>query len=261
MGSDGAFPHHGRTGGSRQILRLSDDENRLLVALPQREQDLLKRDLVACALLRGDVLYEAGGEVEHVYFPQSGVAALVAVMEDGAAVEMATIGREGIVGFSTAEPTGAFARCVVQIPGRARRIPIDRFRAVYAESPALRALVERYREALACQVMQTVACNALHGVEQRFCRWLLTCRDRTGGNVVPLTQEAMAEMLGVQRTTVTAAARSLQDQGLIRYRRGLIECVDLAGLEAASCECYRVVRARFEALLPSTYGDPPQAGQ
>ncbi len=102
-----------------------------------------------------------------------------------------------------------------------------------------------------------MACNALHSVEQRFCRWLLTCRDRTGSDVVPLTQEAVAEMLGVQRTTVTAAARNLHDQGLIRYRRGLIECIDVAGLHGSACECYCVVRARFEQLLPLTYEDAP----
>lgn len=194
--------------------------------------------------------------MEHVYFPQSGVVSLVALMRDGSSVEAATIGREGAVGLLTAAGARhASTRGVVQIPGRARRIEIARFRAVLEKSAALRDLLDRYTEAFLAQVLQTVACNALHSVEQRFCRWLLTCRDRTGADVVPLTQEAVAEMLGVQRTTVTAAARALQDAGLIRYRRGLIECVDLAGLHATSCECYDVVRGRFVQMLPLTFED------
>lgn len=252
--------HHGGA-MRRPLLRLSEDENRLLVALPPDELDRLRPHLMPCALLRGDVLFEPDAPPEHIYFPQSGVIALVAVMRNGDAVESTTIGREGLVGCAAAAGLpGTFARGIVQIPGRARRIEITRFRTILADCPVLRDLIERYREALLAQVMQAVACNALHSVEQRFCRWLLTCRDRTGGSVVPLTQEAMAEMLGVQRTTVTAAARSLQSQGLIRYRRGLIECVDIAGLEAASCECYGVVRERFEELLPSTYVDPSKDG-
>lgn len=238
----------------RNVLRLRDDENSLLQALPPEDLALIEPHLAPAALMRGDVLFEALDQMEHVYFPQSGVISLVALMRDGASVEAATIGREGAVGLLTAVGARqASTRGVVQIPGRARRIEVARFRAALDKSAALRDLLDRYTEALLAQVLQTVACNALHSVEQRFCRWLLTCRDRTGTDVVPLTQEAVAEMLGVQRTTVTAAARALQDHGLIRYRRGLIECVDVPGLHATSCECYDVVRSRFEQLLPHTY--------
>lgn len=244
----------------RSVLRLHDDENRLLKALPAEDFALLKPHLQPAALLRGDVLFEAVDDIEHVYFPQSGVVSLVTLMRDGSSVEAGTIGREGGVGMIVgAGSRQAATRGVVQIPGRARRIEVARFRAALDRSAALRDLVHRYTEALLAQVLQSVACNALHSVEQRFCRWLLTCRDRTGSDVIPLTQEAVAEMLGVQRTTVTAAARALQDQGLIRYRRGLIECVDVAGLQETSCECYQVVRARFEQLLPLTYKDTPEA--
>ncbi|MGJ3263960.1 MAG: Crp/Fnr family transcriptional regulator [Salinarimonas sp.] len=242
----------------RSVLRLRDDENRLLKALPPEDFELLKPHLAPAALLRGDVLFDALDTIEHVYFPQSGVVSLVTLMRDGSSVEAGTIGREGAVGLITGSGTRqATTRGVVQIPGRARRIEVARFRAALERSAALRDLVDCYTEALLSQVLQTVACNALHSVEQRFCRWLLTCRDRTGSDVIPLTQEAVAEMLGVQRTTVTAAARALQNQGLIRYRRGLIECVDLPGLHETSCECYDVVRSRFQQLLPLTYQDPP----
>lgn len=251
-----------KTESMRSVLRLHDDENRLLKALPEEDFALLKPHLQPAALLRGDVLFDAAEPIEHVYFPQSGVVSLVTLMRDGASVEAGTIGREGGVGLVTASGTRlAAARGVVQIPGRARRIEVARFRAALERSAALRDLVQRYTEALLTQVLQTVACNALHSVEQRFCRWLLTCRDRTGTDVIPLTQEAVAEMLGVQRTTVTAAAKALQAQGLIRYRRGLIECVDLPKLQATSCECYDVVRSRFEQLLPMTYRDPPSSSE
>lgn len=242
----------------RSVLRLRDDENRLLKALPAEALALIEPQLAPVSMLRGDVLFEASDPIEHVYFPQSGVVSLVALMRDGASVEAATIGREGAVGILTdAGARHASTRGVVQIPGRARRIEVARFRAALERSPAIAELVDKYTEALLAQILQTVACNALHSVEQRFCRWLLTCRDRTGSDVVPLTQEAVAEMLGVQRTTVTAAARNLHDQGLIRYRRGLIECIDVAGLHGSACECYCVVRARFEQLLPLTYEDAP----
>jgi CRP-like cAMP-binding protein len=242
----------------RELFQLSKDENRLLIAADPSDRALLKPHLDPVTMLPGDVLFEAGASVEHIYFPQSGVVSLLTPMLDGTFVECGTIGREGAAGLLTGVGGGqALNRAIVQIAGRALRIKTVRFREILSQSTTLQEIRSRYNEALLSQVLQTVACNTLHSVEQRFCRWLLICRDRTGSDLVPLTQEALAEMLGVQRTTVTAAARTLQARGLIRYRRGVIECVDIEGLQGTSCECYEAMRSVFERLLPFTYRDPP----
>jgi CRP-like cAMP-binding protein len=243
---------------SRELFQLSKDENRLLIAVDPVDRALLKPHLDPVTMLPGDILFEAGAPVEHIYFPQSGVVSLLTPMRDGTFVECGTIGREGAAGLLTGMGAGqALNRAIVQIAGRALRIRTERFREILARSETLQMIRGRYNEALLSQVLQTVACNTLHSVEQRFCRWLLICRDRTGSDLVPLTQEALAEMLGVQRTTVTAAARTLQAKALIRYRRGVIECVDIDGLHGTSCECYDAMRGVFERLLPYTYKDPP----
>ncbi len=242
---------------SRQIFQLSKDENRLLIAIGPADLNQLKPHLEPVTMMPGDILFEAGAVVDYIYFPQSGVVSLLSIMKDGTPVESGTIGREGAAGLLTGLGSGvALNRAVVQIAGRALRIRTEAFRPVLEGSPALQEIKARYSEALISQVLQTVACNTLHSVEERFCRWILTCRDRTGSELVPLTQEALAEMLGVQRTTVTAAARSLQARGLIRYRRGVIECVDSEGLHGAACECYDSMRNVFERLLPYTYREP-----
>lgn len=243
---------------SRALFQLSMDENRLLVAADPVDRTLLKPHLEPVTMLPGDILFDAGEVIEHIYFPQSGVVSQLAAMKDGTFVECGTIGREGAVGLLTGLGSGkALKRAVVQIAGRALRIRKSTFQSVLTNSKTLQELRERYLEALLAQALQTVACNTLHSVEQRFCRWLLICRDRTGSDVIPLTQEALAEMLGVQRTTVTASARALQAKNLIRYRRGVIECVDIEGLRKTSCECYETMRGIFETLLPYTYKDPP----
>jgi len=242
----------------RELFQLSKDENRLLIAAAPEDRVLLKPHLHPVTMLPGDILFEAGAPVEHIYFPQSGVVSLLTPMRDGTFVECGTIGREGAAGLLTGVGAGqALNRAIVQIAGRALRIRTDRFREILTQSVTLQEIRNRYNEALLSQVLQTVACNTLHSVEQRFCRWLLICRDRTGSDLVPLTQEALAEMLGVQRTTVTAAARALQARGLIRYRRGVIECVEIDGLRDTACECYDAMRGVFERLLPFTYRDPP----
>ena len=242
----------------RAVLQLSTDENRLLVAANPVDRALLKPHLEPVTMLPGDILFDAGETINHIYFPQSGVVSQLAAMRNGMFVECGTIGREGAVGLLSGLGSGkALKRAVVQIAGRALRIKKTTFQEILENSETLQDLKERYSEALLAQALQTVACNTLHSVEQRFCRWLLICRDRTGSDLIPLTQEALAEMLGVQRTTVTAAARALQAKNLIRYRRGVIECIDVSGLRETSCECYETMRGIFEELLPFTYRDPP----
>jgi len=241
-----------------RLFQLRTDENRLLVAADPVDRSLLKPHLETVTMLPGDILFATGEVINHIYFPQSGVVSQLAAMKDGTFVECGTIGREGAVGLLTGLGSGkALKRAVVQIAGRALRIKKSTFQGILENSKTLQDIRERYSEALLAQALQTVACNTLHSVEERFCRWLLICRDRTGSDVIPLTQEALAEMLGVQRTTVTASARALQAKNLIKYRRGVIECVDIDGLRHTSCECYETMRGIFERLLPYTYKDPP----
>jgi CRP-like cAMP-binding protein len=200
---------------------------------------------------QGALLHEQGELIERVYFPNSGMISLLAVMEHGNAVETATIGREGAVGATAGlGPRHAFTRAVVQMPGSASQISTSKFQAVVTASSPIRDIIVRHNEVLLAQVQQSAACNALHEAESRFCRWLLQSRDRSDNDVVPITQEFLAQMLGVRRTTVTLVAQSLQDAGLLRYRRGRIEILDRSTLEGRACECYRVVRRTIEQHLP-----------
>jgi CRP-like cAMP-binding protein len=172
-------------------------------------------------------------------------------MENGAAIESATIGREGALGLMAAvAPRQSLSRAIVQTPTRAARIRAELLHESWEKSPRIRDLVDRHTEALYGHAIQSVACNALHSVEARFCRWLLTCHDRISSNTVALTQEFLADMLGVQRTTVTAVARTLQAKGAIRYRRGVVDIIDRQVLEQLACECYGVIRRTYERLLP-----------
>jgi CRP-like cAMP-binding protein len=228
--------------------------NRFLAALGPSDQALLNPHLRPVALERGTVLYEAGDEIEHVYFPHSGMVSLVAVMQSGATVETATVGRGGVIGAMTAFGSrAALGRAVVQLPGAAMRISAGQFRAAARESDSIRELVVRYNDLLISQIQQSVACNALHALEARLCRWLLQTHDCVDGDTIPLTQEFLAQMLGVRRTTVTIAARLLQSAGLIRYRRGLIQIVNREALEKAACECHPTVRQNVER----TFSSPP----
>jgi CRP-like cAMP-binding protein len=224
--------------------------NRLLAALGPEHIGLLVPHLANTELEQGAMLQEQGEGIERVYFPHSGMISLVAVMQQGNAVETATIGREGAVGaMSGLGPRHAFTRAVVQMPGTASQIATTKLQQVVRQSTAIRDIIVHYNEVLLAQVQQSAACNALHEAEARFCRWLLQSRDRSDSDVVPITQEFLAQMLGVRRTTVTLVAQSLQDDGLLRYRRGRIEIVDRAGLEARACECYGVVRREIEQHL------------
>jgi len=230
-------------------------KNRLLAALPPEDLAPLAAHLSHQELDKGRHLYEPGDPIEAIYFPHDCVISLMTLMENGAAIESATIGREGALGLMAAvAPRQALVRAIVQTPGAASRISASALHDAAHRSAALRSLIDRHTEALFGHAIQSVACNALHGVEARFCRWLLSCRDRIDGDTISLTQEFLADMLGVQRTTVTAVAGGLQARGLIRYRRGVVDILDRAGLEAVSCECYGAVRRGYERLLPVSFG-------
>jgi CRP-like cAMP-binding protein len=226
-------------------------QNRLLASLPADDYRLVAPHLTHVDIERGRVLYEPGDRIEAVYFPHDGVISLMTLMENGAAIESATIGREGALGLMVAvAPRQSLSRAIVQTPCRAARISAGQLHEAWTKSQTIRSLVDGHTEALFGHAIQSVACNALHSVEARFCRWLLTCRDRISSDQMALTQEFLADMLGVQRTTVTVVARALQEKGYIRYRRGVVDIVDRPGLEATSCECYGVVKRNYERLLP-----------
>ena len=228
-----------------------ENRNRLLASLPASDLQLLGPHLVHLTMEKGALLCEPGDPIEHVYFPHDAVVSLMTVMRSGESVESSTVGREGAFGLGACvAPRRALSRAIIQVSGRASRVEADRLHEVWTQSPKLRTLVDRHAEALYGHAIQSVACNALHSVEARFCRWILSCRDRIDSNSVALTQEFLADMLGVQRTTVTAVARAMQASGLIQYRRGVVDITDRAGLEAISCECYGAVRATYDRLLP-----------
>lgn len=228
--------------------------NRLLAALADKDLARLRADLEEVRLENGAILVDADQRLTHAYFPHDSVVSLVSLMADGRVAETATIGREGAVGFDLL-PNGAtaFNRHAVRVRGRASRIEFGRMRRAVQDVPGLKLALSRYTQAFVAQVLQSVACSGLHDVEARCSRWLLMTHDRVGKDSFPLTQEFLAEMLGVHRPTVTVAARTLQRAGLIRYSRGVVTIVDRVELEKAGCECYGIVRRRFERLLPLTF--------
>ena len=232
------------------VIPLAPRTNRLLAALPPEEMDALRPLLETVRLPQRQSIYDAGKPIEHVYFMHRGVASMVMPMAEGAAVEIATIGPEGMVGipvFLGAEqmPSQAF----IQIPGEGARLESDAFREVIRRSPALHRLLLRYTLALMNLIAQSTACNRVHPVEERCARWLLMTHDRVHEAVFPLTQGFLGEMLGVRRPTVSLAAGMLAKAGLISYVRGHITILDCPGLEAASCECYRIIAVEFQRLF------------
>jgi CRP-like cAMP-binding protein len=226
--------------------------NRLLAALASEDRTFVGDHMTEVSLELGTLLHEAGSAVEHVYFPHEGMVSLLAVMADGESIETATVGSEGVVGANAGLGGGlSFTRAVVQAPLVAARISASHFRAAVGRSDRLKLLTAAYNEVLLAQVQQTAACNALHAIEARLARWLLQTRDRVDADMLPLTQEFLSQMLGVQRTTVNLAARQLQGAGTIILRRGRIIITDREGLEELSCECYAVVRDQLKAVLPT----------
>ena len=225
-------------------------ENRLLTALPRAEYDRLRPHLEKVSLPLKDILYEANGPIPHVFFPLNGVVSLVVMMEGGFTLELSTIGNEGMVGTpvflgSDSSPT----RAISQVPGEALRMETKVFEGEMKLGGPLYRLVQRYTQAMINQISQSTVCNHRHSVEKRMCRWLLMSHDRVGVDEFPLTQEFLAQMLGVRRPTVTAVAGILQKAGLITYHRGRMTILDRKGLEAASCECYEVVAKELDRLL------------
>jgi CRP-like cAMP-binding protein len=230
--------------------------NRLLTALEPDDFAALEPHLHGVSLQQDQVQYEAGAPLRHAYFPHDTVVSLVAVLKDGRSAEMAVYGREGALGLVSAVTTvHSFGRYIVQANGTAWRIGLERLHEVISQRPKVRQLVLRFSEAMMDRVLQNVACNAVHGVEARACRWILSMHDRLDRDTVPLRHEFLADMLGVQRSTVSSITQSLQEEGLVRQGRGVITVTDRAGLEQTSCECYGTVRRSFERLLPHTYGN------
>ena len=226
-------------------------ENRILRILPRDEIKRLQPNLELVTLENRKILCEAGGTIEHVYFPTSGVVSWLATEETGSTVEVATVGNEGMVGYRLLLGTGTSpAKIMVQVPGAAYRMTSTALTAERkCSSPFLEA-VHRCLNAFLTQVTQSVACNTLHTVEKRICRWLLMTHDRVRSDHFPMTHELMAQMLGVRRAGVTVAARKLQKAGLIKYVHGKVTVLDRAGLEATSCRCYHVVKEEYDRLLP-----------
>jgi CRP-like cAMP-binding protein len=223
-------------------------ENALLSALPAGERRRLRLERVAANLR--EVIYEPDGPIPHVDFPLNCVDSLLVIMGDGLIVEAGTVGNEGMVGlplFLGADRSPH--RALIQVPGDALRMRAEDFREELRRDGALTDLLRRYNQGLMTQMAYSVACNRLHSVEERMCRWLLMTHDRVGADRYPLTQEFLAQMLGVRRPSVTVVAGVLQKAGLIAYARGWVVILDRAGLEATSCECYRVVRDEFDRLL------------
>ena len=231
--------------------RRSPRQNHLLAALPAADLIRLAPQLEPVPLELGGVIYESDGEQAHVYFPTSGIVSLLKVMNDGAAAEIAVVGNEGMVGISLfmgGETTPS--RAVVQSVGRAYRLDAAQIKIEFARGGALQRLLLRYTQALITQMTQTAVCNRHHSVDQQLCRWLLLSLDRLPGDELVMTQELIANMLGVRREGVTEAAGKLQAEGLIRYSRGRIKVLDRKQLEAHVCECYGVVKKEYDRLLP-----------
>jgi CRP-like cAMP-binding protein len=231
--------------------RHSARQNHLLNALPPGDYERLAPFLELVPMRLGDVLYEPGIRMRYVYFPTTSIVSLLYVMEDGASAEIAIVGNEGILGISLfmgGETTPS--RAVVQGAGFGFRLKAQRLKDEFGRFGPMLRLLLRYTQALITQMSQTAVCNRHHSVDQQLCRWLLLSLDRLATNELVMTQELIANMLGVRREGVTEAAGKLQGAGLIRYRRGRITVLDRPGLEARSCECYLVVKKEFERLLP-----------
>jgi CRP-like cAMP-binding protein len=226
-------------------------DNHLLAALPDAEwrrwQPLIER----VDMPLGQVMYESGGTLSHVYFPTTAIVSLLYVMEDGASAEIAVVGNEGVVGISLfmgGESTPS--RAVVQSAGEGWRLSARAVKAEFERPGPVMHLLLRYTQALITQMAQTAVCNRHHALDQQLCRWLLLSLDRLQGNELVMTQELIANMLGVRREGVTEAALQLQKLGLIRYARGRITVLDRPGLESRTCECYAVVKKEYDRLLP-----------
>ena len=231
---------------------ISMADNRILLALPQARLEGMRRHLEPVRLFPGQVIYHPERPITHSYFITRGLASLIKTMRDGRTVEIGAIGTEGITGpdalFGIQD---AILECIVQVPGSALRIPPDTLRAEMAQCDLLASLLERFVQVIISQIAQTAACNRLHSLEERCCRWLLTARDSARSNSFSLTHEFLAMMLGVQRTGVSLKVNVLRKAGLIRYSRGRMTIIDRSGLQTAACECYGTIREQVDRLFAS----------
>jgi CRP-like cAMP-binding protein len=226
-------------------------QNRILAALPSKDYRRLLPQLEFVEIGLGRPLYESGGHLQHVYFPVAGIVSLLYVTQGGNSAELAVVGREGMIGvslFMGGETTPN--RAVVQSACKAYRLSADVLKAHFAEGGALQLILLKFTQALITQISQTAVCNLHHSVDQQLCRWLLLSLDRLPENKLQMTQELIANMLGVRRQGVTASAGKLEGAGLISYSRGLITVLNRPGLEKRACECYSVVKAETQRLLP-----------
>jgi CRP-like cAMP-binding protein len=246
---------------THNIDAASFGQNRILAALPRSELVQLFEVVRSVTLPVKSVLFEPGATIDAVHFPTDGVISLVTPLHDGAIVEVATIGNEGIVGVPLVPLSGLAVRAISQVAGHCLRMEAAAFLEWSDRSHAFQTLVESYTQALFGQISQAAACNRLHSSEERLSRWLLMSHDRVGRDEFMITQEFLGQMLAARRSTVSVSAGILQRAGLIRYVRGHVTIVDREGLEAVACECYSVIKTELERVVqPSPQrGDPPSS--
>src|ERR1700681_282693 len=246
---------------TRSIDTASFGQNRILAALPRSELVQLFEVVRSVTLPVKSVLFEPGATIDAVHFPTDGVISLVTPLHDGAIVEVATIGNEGIVGVPLVPLSGLAVRAISQVAGHCLRMEATTFLEWSDRSQAFQTLVESYTQALFGQISQAAACNRLHSSEERLSRWLLMSHDRVGRDEVMITQEFLGQMLAARGSPVSVSAGILQRAGLIRYVRGHVTIVDREGLEAVACECYSVIKTELERVVqrPQQRGDPPSS--
>ena len=229
---------------------MAQSPNMLLNTLPAETFAAIEPHLKTVELVHGEVLGEAGDSITRVYFPYSGVISLVVELSVGDMIETAMVGRDGALNISSAlDGKVSLNKAIVQLAGAASTIDVDQLRKIVREFDAFRSLLIRHEQVLFAQSQQSAACNASHSVEARMCRWLLRMRDLAAAADLMLTQEFLAQMLGVRRPSVSLVANTLQKAGLIKYRRGNIRLLDIAGLNDGSCECYGTVKAHYDRML------------
>ncbi len=227
--------------------------NLLLASLSAVDTAFISPHLKPVHLASQRVLFDAGATVDRVYFPSGSIVSLVVTLSTGEMIEAAMVGKDGIVGASAAlDGKISLSRAIVQIGGDAMTCELDVIRKAAMQSHSLLALLIRHEQTVYAQAQQSAACNATHDVEARLCRWMLRARDLSGSDTLPFTQEFLAEMIGVGRTSVSIVAHTLQQAGLIKYARGRIQIVNLEGLQEAACECYGTVNSHYRALLINT---------
>jgi CRP-like cAMP-binding protein len=235
---------------SPKLPKRPNSPNRLLASLRPADFELLRPHLKSVEMDQEAILFEPGDTIDRVYFPHSGIISLVVALSGGQAIEAAMIGRDSMLGGSSAlDGLVSLNKAIIQLGGSGETLDVARFREAAEKRPAFRTTLIRHEQVLFAQAQQSAACNASHTLEARLSRWLLRARDLSGSDVLPLTQEFLAQMLGVQRSSVSPVAHTLQQAGLIRYSRGHIEIVNLQGLQDEACECYGTVKAHYDRLL------------